>query len=97
MYSEEADDEPPLDECKRSWTENYFTLDQCITLLENCDKSCSDCTDEQRLDCLLEQKEVIYSIANIFKQFLASLITGQLNVFMIQEEEEEGPREGLYG
>ena len=56
------------------WMENLLGIEKIIELMEGCDKQCSNCTKEEKNDCLLEMRESIHSLAIHFKNAIYSFV-----------------------
>ena len=63
-----------IEEFDMVWMENLLGIEKIIELMEGCDKQCSNCTKEEKNDCLLEMRESIHSLAIHFKNAIYSFV-----------------------
>ncbi len=60
-------------EFRMKWLENNFTIDQVLGMLEGCDKDCKSCEKDQKVDCILELKECLHSMAKMMKNTILAV------------------------
>lgn len=70
-------DEMP--DIKHLWLENLLDIEQIIELMESCDKDCANCSRTERIDCILELRESVHSMAKILKNAVLSMVNAGRN------------------
>ena len=88
-------------ELRHVWLENFFSLDKIKEQIETCNKECKSCSKEQMLDCLLETKECVHSLAVMLKDFFSNMLSGSESLMDMMgepalEAETRDPSEALY-
>jgi len=67
------------DECAIAWAGSILDIEKIIALTTSCDKNCKSCTQAERMDCHLEMREAVHSLAVIFKQYILGQIEASKN------------------
>jgi hypothetical protein len=58
------------EECAIAWAGAILDIEKIVALTTSCDKDCKSCTQVERMDCHLEMREAVHSLAVIFKQYI---------------------------
>ena len=56
------------------WAHDLLDIEQVIKLTEDCDKDCSSCSRIDRMDCHLEMREAVHSLAIHFKTYVLAQV-----------------------
>lgn len=59
-----------------------------IHILEDCDKSCTSCNKDEKLDCMLEMREVLHDLVKSHKDAILSFVQ-MLNGRVSRPEKDE--------
>ncbi|MFX0100898.1 MAG: hypothetical protein ACFFCS_15085 [Candidatus Hodarchaeota archaeon] len=83
-----------IEELDLVWMENLFDIEKIIKLMECCDKSCQNCSKDEKNDCLIEMRESIHSLAIHFKNAIYSFVESCRTP--VETEEMERIKPGIY-
>jgi hypothetical protein len=56
------------------WAHDILDAERIIKLCEDCDKDCESCSRADRMDCHLEVREAVHSLAIHFKNAILSML-----------------------
>jgi hypothetical protein len=72
-------------ECDLVWSGSLLDMEKILEMMESCNKDCRNCTRDEKLDCILEMRESVHSLAKAFKSAILSQIEAG------RELQEKGP------
>jgi len=67
-------------EYKMIWLENYYNVDQILEHIEDCSKECTTCNHDEQVDCRLEMREAIHSLALTVKELVKMWVNATVTV-----------------